>query len=210
MSSQPSKTPATNANSLEKRALKKKQSSLVSQVSLVIFLLYSVVIRYESKLFPILGLDKAEIHTNKPYGDFTAFYPFYLTQHSDYTCRLLHVIGTSIIIVLAIVEPRIFYSLLMTLLFGMTITPLTRAIPHGFIEFGLMMVVYQALSRMMKAPKWVYFVPIVGYGFAWVGHFYYELNTPATFIYPSYSLLGDFRMWYDFTLGRYYPLPLGN
>jgi len=43
---------------------------------------------------------------------------------------------------------------------------------------------------------------LIGYSFAWVGHFVYEGNKPATFIYPSYSLIGDFRMWYDAVMGN--------
>ena len=37
-------------------------------------------------------------------------------------------------------------------------------------------------------------VPIVGYGFAWVGHFIFEKNKPATFKYPLFSFMGDLRM----------------
>jgi hypothetical protein len=43
---------------------------------------------------------------------------------------------------------------------------------------------------------------VVAYGFAWVGHFFFEKNKPATFIYPSYSLLGDFRMWFETITGK--------
>jgi hypothetical protein len=45
-------------------------------------------------------------------------------------------------------------------------------------------------------------IPIVGYGFAWFGHILYEKNTPATFKHPFYSLLGDFRMFWDILTGR--------
>lgn len=45
-------------------------------------------------------------------------------------------------------------------------------------------------------------LPIVGYGFAWVGHFGFEKNRPATFKNPFYSLLGDFRMFWDILTGR--------
>ncbi len=39
--------------------------------------------------------------------------------------------------------------------------------------------------------------PILGYGFAWFGHFFFEKNKPATFKHPFYSLLGDFIMFKD-------------
>jgi hypothetical protein len=37
--------------------------------------------------------------------------------------------------------------------------------------------------------------PVVGYGFAWVGHFGFEKNVPATFGHPAWSLRADFKMW---------------
>jgi hypothetical protein len=46
------------------------------------------------------------------------------------------------------------------------------------------------------------FLPIVGYGFAWVGHFVYEKNKPATFKHPFYSLRADFKMFWDILWGR--------
>lgn len=45
-------------------------------------------------------------------------------------------------------------------------------------------------------------VPVAGYGFAWVGHFFFEKNSPATFRHPLYSLLGDFAMLRDVVTGR--------
>ena len=41
-----------------------------------------------------------------------------------------------------------------------------------------------------------------GYGFAWLGHFFFEHNRPATFKYPFYSFIGDWVMYRDMWLGR--------
>jgi hypothetical protein len=45
-------------------------------------------------------------------------------------------------------------------------------------------------------------VPLAGYLPAWVGHFFFEGNSPATFSYPLYSLRGDFAMLADVLSGR--------
>ena len=45
-------------------------------------------------------------------------------------------------------------------------------------------------------------IPIVGYGFAWVGHFFFEKNKPATFKYPLWSLVSDFKMFFDIIIGK--------
>lgn len=37
--------------------------------------------------------------------------------------------------------------------------------------------------------------PLVGYGPAWVGHFFVEKNRPASFSYPLWSLRADLKMW---------------
>ncbi len=41
-----------------------------------------------------------------------------------------------------------------------------------------------------------------GYAFAWVGHFFFEHNRPATFQYPGFSFMGDWRMWWDMATGK--------
>ena len=45
-------------------------------------------------------------------------------------------------------------------------------------------------------------MPLMGYGFAWVGHFFFEKNKPATFTYPLWSLIGDWVMYKDILIGR--------
>lgn len=98
--------------------------------------------------------------TTDRYRSFRDFYPYYLSEHSDRTCRRLHFIGTSLVIV----------------------TALAAAFSGKF------------------ALLWL--LPLIGYGFAWVGHFFFEHNRPATFRYPFYSLIGDFRMFADMLTGR--------
>jgi hypothetical protein len=41
-----------------------------------------------------------------------------------------------------------------------------------------------------------------GYLFAWVGHFFFEHNRPATFKNPFYSFCGDWVMFKDMLIGR--------
>ena len=45
-------------------------------------------------------------------------------------------------------------------------------------------------------------IPLCGYGFAWVGHFFFEKNRPATFTYPLYSFIGDWIMFKDILIRK--------
>ena len=48
----------------------------------------------------------------------------------------------------------------------------------------------------------VWILPLVGYGFAWIGHFGFEKNKPASFKWPAYSIRGDFVMWWHLLSGK--------
>jgi hypothetical protein len=49
---------------------------------------------------------------------------------------------------------------------------------------------------VLQDNRFLMAAPLFGYGFAWVGHFIFEKNRPATFKQPIYSLMGDFMMWW--------------
>lgn len=94
------------------------------------------------------------------FSSFRDFYPYYLSEHADRTCRRLHYIGTTLVIAIV------------------------------------------TASILTGAAKLLLIAPVAGYGFAWVGHFFFEKNRPATFQYPFYSLLGDFVMYKDMLTGK--------
>ena len=96
----------------------------------------------------------------KDYRNLEEFYPYYLGEHSNRTCRRLHFVGTSLGLLL-------FLAALSTQTWWL--------IPVAFVQ---------------------------GYAFAWVGHFYFEHNKPATFKYPWLSYRGDWKMWWDMLKGK--------
>jgi len=91
----------------------------------------------------------------KQYQSFKEFYPFYLSQHQNKVCRILHYIGSTLALVC------LFYAI--------------YSQNFIFILYGI----------------------LTGYAFAWVGHFFFEHNKPATFQYPWYSFVGDWIMLKD-------------
>ncbi|CUA86063.1 MULTISPECIES: DUF962 domain-containing protein [Gulbenkiania] len=72
------------------------------------------------------------------------------------------------------------------------------------LHFAGSTLVLAALSYVLLTGQWsaLALLPVFGYGFAWVGHFVFEKNRPATFRHPFYSLLGDWVMYRDMLTGR--------
>lgn len=68
-----------------------------------------------------------------------------------------------------------------------------------FIGNSLVLIV---LAAAVSLREWqlLFALPFLGYGFAWVGHFFFEKNRPATFSYPFKSFACDWIMyWYTLT-----------
>ncbi len=57
-------------------------------------------------------------------------------------------------------------------------------------------------ALLTRNAWWLLAMPLAGYGFAWIGHFCFEHNRPATFKHPLWSLRGDWVMYRDMLVGR--------
>jgi len=77
--------------------------------------------------------------------------------------------------------------------------PATRAL-HAIGSFAAI----AGLIALIATNRWwlfpLAFVP--GYAFAWIGHFFVEKNRPATFTYPLWSFIGDWKMLALMLTGR--------
>lgn len=100
------------------------------------------------------------IDTTRRFSSFGEFYPYYLSEHRNLTCRRLHFAGTTLSLVC-----------------------LALLLASGRLQYLL-------------------YALVCGYAFAWVGHFYFEKNKPATFKYPIYSFAGDWVMYKDVWRGK--------
>ena len=69
--------------------------------------------------------------------------------------------------------------------------PITRVLHY----LGTLIAIALLITLIAKGRWWLFplaFLP--GYAFAWVGHFFFEKNRPATFTYPLWSFMGDWKM----------------
>lgn len=75
--------------------------------------------------------------------------------------------------------------------------PLTRYLHFIGTSLGIILLVW-----FIVRGTWYYFplCLIVGYAFAWISHFFVEHNKPATFKYPLWSFISDYKMvWFMIT-----------
>lgn len=78
--------------------------------------------------------------------------------------------------------------------------PVCRALHYIGTTIALLLMAYAIYSQIWS----LILVGVVqGYAWAWIGHFVFEKNKPATFDYPFYSFISDFVMLKDFLLGKF-------
>ena len=162
-----------------------------------VMLLASYVIQTRNS-GPLKQFLPTTVSSKKPYDTFEKFYPHYLQEHSQKITRQWHYVGTSLFILYTLTQPMLILALLTAGLAAFSAVPFFRHLSTGVPEIAILMSVYLIAGRLLTQSWKKTMTPLLlGYSFAWIGHFFFEHNKPATFIYPSYSLLGDFRMMYD-------------
>ncbi|GAA0557390.1 MULTISPECIES: DUF962 domain-containing protein [Rheinheimera] len=77
--------------------------------------------------------------------------------------------------------------------------PVCRALHYIGSALVIIVLLYALWTQQWR---WLWLLPLIGYGFAWVGHFAFEHNRPATFKHPFYSLAADWVMLKDFLTGK--------
>jgi hypothetical protein len=75
--------------------------------------------------------------------------------------------------------------------------PINRRIHVIGTGLAILCLLQVAMWGLVGGFKYLVLAAIVGYGFAWAGHYFVEKNKPATFTYPAWSLMGDFKMFWE-------------
>ena len=69
--------------------------------------------------------------------------------------------------------------------------PATRWLHTVGTIFSVALIVFFAATHRWL---WLPVALVPGYGLSWIGHFFVEGNTPATFGHPVWSMVSDFKM----------------
>lgn len=77
--------------------------------------------------------------------------------------------------------------------------PVTRWMHFVGTSIALLNLVY---AVAFFSPAYVLSALLSGYFFAWVSHFFVEKNRPATFTYPLWSFIADWKMWAFMLTGK--------
>jgi len=129
------------------------------------------------------------------------FFPYYLGEHRSATSRRLHFLGTS-----GFLTASAASAALNPLGFGAGLTAMCLLAWHGLKAekkaLSLPHVIGMVAAPSLASPALFPAGVLCAYGCAWLGHFRFEGNKPATFQYPIMSLVSDFRMYGQMLRGR--------
>ncbi|KIG12897.1 hypothetical protein DB30_00918 [Enhygromyxa salina] len=134
------------------------------------------------------------------FSSFSEFFPYYLGEHRNPTCRALHFVGTAGFFTL------VGWSLWSDpMRFGPALAAiLALGVLGSFVERhrNAAPIMLAMIALGVWAQPWLLAGVFWAYLFAWIGHFKIEHNRPATFTYPLWSLIGDFKMWSMMATGQ--------
>lgn len=185
----------------------KSTTSKVSKAGLVptwvAVVLASVLLGVAIQTHGQLGIELAgPRHPVKQYKNFHEFFPYYVQEHGEALTKVLHAVGTSIVVLFAVSrQPWLIFNTISAASIGFLLAEALAGLQGGLVEGGAMFLVYLGLNKLVLGRTYFELL-VVAYGFAWVAHFFVEHNRPATFLFPSYSFMGDFYMLLQLALGR--------
>lgn len=134
------------------------------------------------------------------FASFAEFWPYYISEHRDARCRVLHFFGTSAflaVLISCIVATPLRMGLALLLSTALIFATRTMDARRSSAPVLLAVILVNAVANPAVLAG-----VVCAYGGAWVGHFVIEKNRPATFTYPMWSLAGDFRMYGWMLTGR--------
>ena len=77
--------------------------------------------------------------------------------------------------------------------------PLNRMLHFVGTSIGFCLLLYAVLTGEYI---FILYGILAGYLCAWLGHFIFEKNKPASFKQPLYSFMGDWCMWFQLLTGK--------